>query len=312
MMEVIAEYGSENLAKVYVAKMRNNQQYLIEFVESIQPPIPRNNKWVLIVSTLFGCPVGCKMCDAGVSPYMGPLTAEEIVEEIDYMVQQRFKDNHIPIPKFKIQFARMGDPALNKHIIDVLKRLPSIYDAPGLLPSISTIAPSSATNFLEQIIDIKNNYYSQGMFQFQFSIHTTDKDKRKYLIPISTLSFSDMASFGKNYFQQGDKKITLNFALCKGYSVDTSVIRTYFDPDLFIIKLTPINPTKNAKKYGLQSQIDPNDPDSANTIVDSFKQQGYDVILSIGEVEENNIGSNCGMFISEYTENRIQNRVYAH
>ena len=52
MMEVIAEQGNEELAKVYVASMRGSSEYLVEFVESIQPPIPREKKWVLIVSTL--------------------------------------------------------------------------------------------------------------------------------------------------------------------------------------------------------------------------------------------------------------------
>jgi len=311
MMEIIAEHGSDELAKVYVAKMRNSQKHLVELVESIQPPIPRNKKWVLIVSTLFGCPVSCKMCDAGISPYKGPLTSEEIIEEIDYMVNRRFPEKNISIPKFKIQFARMGDPALNKNTLDVLKKLPSIYNAPGLLPSISTIAPSSSSDFLTEIIDIKNNYYSQGRFQLQFSIHTTDKTKKQQLIPIKTLSFSDLASYGKKYYQPGDKKITLNFAICKGYPVEVSVIRSYFNPDLFIIKLTPINPTENAKKFGLQSYIDPHNPSSADGIVESFKQEGYDVILSIGEVEENKIGSNCGMFLSDCQENSIKSRVYA-
>ena len=65
MIEVLEEFGREDLAKVYVASVRDDKEKLVEFVESIQPPIPREEKWVLIVSTLFGCPVGCKMCDAG-------------------------------------------------------------------------------------------------------------------------------------------------------------------------------------------------------------------------------------------------------
>ena len=102
MLEIIEEFGREDLAKVYVASMRNNKNNLVEFVESIQPPIPREQKWVIIVSTLFGCPVGCRMCDAG-GEYKGKLTAEEILAEIDHIVQKRYPDGKIPIPKFKIQ-----------------------------------------------------------------------------------------------------------------------------------------------------------------------------------------------------------------
>jgi len=299
MMDVIASYGSDELAKVYVAKMRNSKNHLVEFVESIQPPIPREKKWVLIVSTLFGCPIGCKMCDAGKSPYIGVLTAEEIIAEIDYMVKQRFQNNKIPIPKFKIQFARMGDPALNIHILEVLETLPFLYDAPGLLPSISTIAPINSIDFLHSLRNIKNKYYTNGNFQLQFSIHTSDNEKKRDLIPVKTLSFEEMAVFGEEYYQPGDKKITLNFAMCKGYPVNPSKIRDYFNPEQFIIKLTPVNPTENARKHNIESEIDASDPSSANAIVESFKNQGYDVILSIGEMEENKIGSNCGMFITK-------------
>ena len=51
-MRIIAKTGKENIAMVYIAEMDNGK--LIEFVESVQPPIPREKKWVLIVSTLYG------------------------------------------------------------------------------------------------------------------------------------------------------------------------------------------------------------------------------------------------------------------
>ena len=309
MMEVLEEFGREDLAKVYVASMRGSKNHLVEFVESVQPPIPREKKWVLIVSTLFGCPVACKMCDAG-GGYKGKLTSEEILAEIDYMVRRRFPDGNISIPKFKIQFARMGDPALNLEVLNVLEQLPSIYDAPGLLPSVSTVAPKNSEEFLEKLLDIKNHYYKNGRFQLQFSVHTTDIKKRDELIPISKMSFQEIAKYGKRFYKEGDKKITLNFAMSKGYPVDVNVVREYFDPDKFIIKLTPINPTETAICNELISEIDAYNPSSADPIVKDFRSKGYDVILSIGEVEENKIGSNCGQFITQIKESILQKRNY--
>ena len=43
-MKVIASTGSEDVAMVYVVDMGENR--LIECVESIQPPVPREEKWV--------------------------------------------------------------------------------------------------------------------------------------------------------------------------------------------------------------------------------------------------------------------------
>ena len=36
-------------------------------------------------------------------------------------------------------------------------------------------------------------------------------------------------------------------------------------------------------------------------LVSRLKDAGYDVIISIGNLEENKIGSNCGQFIRKYT-----------
>jgi len=245
------------------------------------------------------------MCDAG-GGYNGKLTADEILSEIDYMVRKRFPDGKIPIPKFKIQFARMGDPALNDNVLNVLEQLPNIYDAPGLIPSISTVAPKNSEGFLERLIHIKNKHYNNGRFQFQFSIHTTDLTKRNKLIPISTLNFEEMADYGGRFFKTGDKKITLNFAMSKGNPVDVDVIRRYFNPEKFIIKLTPINPTKSALCNELISEIDAYNPASADKIVNDFRAEGFDVILSIGEVEENKIGSNCGQFVTQVKQLILQ------
>ena len=74
-MRVVAKTGREDIAVAYVAETAEGK--LIEFVESVQPPIPRDQKWVLIVSTLHGCPVACRFCDAG-GHYRGGLTYDEI------------------------------------------------------------------------------------------------------------------------------------------------------------------------------------------------------------------------------------------
>jgi len=306
-VKVIAEYGDEELAKVYVARMREEEKEeegsrrrLVEFVESVQPPIPRERKWVLIVSSMFGCPINCKMCDAG-GNYGGVLTKEEIASQIDFLVKRRFPEGDVPIPNFKIQFARMGEPSLNPAVLDAMESLPETYDAPGLHVSLSTIAPDSrrARDFFERLIDVKNRHYPNGKFQLQFSIHTTDAAKRDELIPTRKWSFDDIASYARRFSSpdDGDKKVTLNFAPAAGYPIDAGVIRSHFDPDIFVIKLTPLNPTVSSHEASLRSAIDPHEEESSAQFVDRFEREGYQVILSIGELEENRIGSNCGQFI---------------
>lgn len=303
-MEVLAVYGKEELAKVYVADMRGDKKYIIEFVESTQPPIPQNEKWVFIVSPSFGCPVNCKMCDAG-GNYNGKLKTNEILAQIDYMIRQKYPTKNIPVKKFKIQFARMGEPSLNSSILEVLEKLPQIYNAPGLVPSISTIAPIGTEIFFERLIEIKNKLYQKGNFQLQFSIHTTDAKKRDEIIPIKKWSFREISKYGEIFRNDKDRKITLNFAAFENYPIDTKVIKKYFNPETFLIKLTPLNPTKKVKNGKFISLIDPYNEETSNKIVKDFQENGFDVILSIGELEENQIGSNCGMFVSNFRKSKL-------
>ncbi|PKK86052.1 MAG: radical SAM protein [Thermoplasmata archaeon HGW-Thermoplasmata-1] len=299
-MKIIGEYGKDELAILYVADMRNDGEHIVEFVESIQPPFTREEKWVQIVSTLYGCPAGCAMCDAG-GGYRGKLTANEMLSQILYMVKRRYPDGRVPAKKFKIQFARMGEPALNPAVLDALELLPFEIDAPGLIPSVSTIAPHGADAFFERLLEIKRRLYPAGMFQLQFSIHTTDEGKRDEIIPIKKWDFAKIAEYGARFRENGDRKITLNFAPARDYPIDVGILKRYFDPSIFLIKLTPLNPTKKVAEKSLESLVDGCMSDGGiGKLTDELKAAGYDVILSIGELEENQIGSNCGQYATEH------------
>jgi 23S rRNA (adenine2503-C2)-methyltransferase len=296
-MELVREYGTDDLAKVYVFRVGDGEDHLIECVESLQPPRPRSEKWVLIVSTLFGCPVGCTMCDAGGS-YGGKLTAKEIMDQILFLVRNRFGGSSVPSKKFKIQFARMGEPSLNPAVLDVLERLPETIEAPGLLPSLSSVAPAGSEPFFEELMQVKDELYGGGRFQLQFSIHSTDPEVRRQLIPVKCLPFEWIGEYGARFKNNGDQRISLNFAAVRDVPVAPLELRRHFDPDLFLIKLTPLNPTANGAGASLLSSIDPHRPESGAALVRRFEDAGYRVILSIGEAEENHIGSNCGQYVS--------------
>ena len=296
-MKIINCFGKDDLAKVYVAEFGGDK--VIEFVESLQPPILRHEKWVLIISTSFGCPVGCLICDAS-GNYNGRLTAEEIFQQIDFLVLNRYPDRNIPAKKFKIQFARMGEPSFNNDVLAVLNELPDRYTAPGLMPCLSTIAPLGTEQFFEELLTIKNNKYNNGRFQLQFSIHSTAEKERDHLMPGPKWPLAKIAEYGERFYKPEDRKITLNFALARGFSLDPKVMIKIFSPDYFMIKITPVNPTLRAVENGLESYISPYDIYLPYEIVEQLRQQNYDTLISIGENEENLIGSNCGQYVTKY------------
>lgn len=296
-MKVVASAGRDDVAMVYVAELSGGR--LVECVESLSPPIPREKKWVLLVSTMFGCPVGCQMCDAG-GYYEGKPTKDEILAQIDFLVRQRYPDGRVPCEQFKIQFARMGEPALNAAVLEALAELPARYDAPGLLPSLSTVAPASAAAFFERLLEVKQAHYRGGRFQFQFSIHTTDATRRRELVPVKTWDFAEMAVYGARWFEPGDRKVTLNFALAQNSPVEAAALLDHFDPAKFLIKITPLNPTYRAQENKLATYIDPSAPPQGYAAVEDLRHAGYTVIVSIGETEENRIGSNCGQYVRRH------------
>jgi len=82
--------------------------------------------------------------------------------------------------------------------------------------------------------------------------------------------------------------------------VEPNVLLRHFDPDKFLIKVTPLNPTYQAESTGLTSYVDPNNKVAIYPELEKIREAGYQVIISIGEQEENRIGSNCGQYVQKH------------
>jgi 23S rRNA (adenine2503-C2)-methyltransferase len=293
-MRLVSSSGNPDLAMVHVAEDEKGRRF--EFVDSIQPPRTRREKWVVIVSTMFGCPVGCQICDAG-GDFQGKLDSEGMIWQVRRAVAERFGNGAPATDMLKVQFARMGDPALNPAVLEALVGLQREFAKTNVVASVSTVGPRTSNGFLKDLRRVKDEHYSGGRFQLQFSIHSTDPDMRARLCPVKTLSFDEMAEVGRSFRGPGDKQVTLNFCLIEGVPIDPVVIRRHFDPEHFLIKLTPLNPTERAETAGLVSLIRKGQEAPAKAYIDAFRDQGFDVLLSIGEYEENQIGSNCGQYL---------------
>ena len=299
-MKIISKTGNPGLAMVYVAQVRDDKKSLIEFVDSIDPKYPREEKWVITISTQIGCPVKCLMCDSGLQ-FKGNLKKEELFAQIDHVLasnqQPATSNGFLNHPKLKIQFARMGEPALNPAVLDALEELPKRYPISGLMPCIATTAPAISKNWLEHLREIKNRHYLRGRFQLQFSINSTDEKERDKIMPIRKLALKDISDYGNNFYVKGDRKVSLNFALAKEEDIDPKIIGGIFDPKIFIIKITPVNPTISAEENGIGTVISAGDEAGVDRLADKLGRLGYEVIVSIGSAEEIGIGSNCGQSV---------------
>ncbi len=299
-IEILHEQGDEYIAKVYLGTFGEDK--MVEFVDSLGMATSRKEKWVIIVSSMFGCPIDCKFCDAGKS-FQGPLSTEEIIAQVDHIVKNHIPSGNIDSKKFKVQFARMGEPALNDNVIDAILEIPRRYYVKNYMPCISTVAPAGREEWFEEILKI-NHEILNGSFQMQFSIHSTDEDYRDFLIPAKKWTLEEIADYGER-FHIGGRKVTLNFAVGSENPIDVEKLRSIFSPEHFAIKVTPLNPTLNAEEYDLINVFDEEDGNKL-PIVSEMRDAGFDVFVSIGDLRENEIKSNCGQILQSYLDDRIK------
>ncbi len=296
LWRVVEKRGREELAWVYRAQSTTTPTDEIEFAEALAPPLPREDKWVLVLSSFIGCPVQCAFCDAGLKPGRR-LSADEILGQADLLVLGRYPSRYVPVRKFKVQLARVGEPMLNPAALEALRRLPERYDAPGLVPCVSTMAPCGSEPLFEELLALRKEVYAGRDFQLQFSLHATDEDYRKRLFGVPAWPLAEIARYGDRFHQPGTRKVTLNFALARGAPLEPDALAQTFSTERFAVKLTPLNPTLSGQERGLRTAIDPADPAPAEAVARKLRTLGFETIVSIGEPEENRLGSNCGQML---------------
>lgn len=292
-MRILGKTGRPDLAEIFIAQLREGPEHRVEFVDSCGSlGGQRRRKWVLIISTQFGCPVACRFCDAG-SSYHGNLRAEEMIWQIESLVGRYENLRPGQCDKFKIQFARMGEPALNDAVLEVLKWMIDKY--PYSMPCIATLAPATRDKWFQDLLGL-SRYFKD--FQLQFSLHTTDLELADALMPIEKMDWRWIADYGLAFYRPGLRKPSLNFALSDSLPLDPEVVAQCFDPDVFAIKLTPLNPTRNTAKNDLAALTEAGRAsDLWELRASQFAQLGFQVITAIGDWEENRLGSNCGQVV---------------
>ena len=292
-MKILTNTGRLDLAQIYVAGMRDDDNHLVEFVDACDPVVgDRRLKWVIVVSTQFGCPVRCLMCDAG-GAFKGNLNFNEIKFQIETVLAAHGDIDPQQCGKLKIQFARMGEPSLNDAVLDVLPWLQSRY--PKAIPCIATMNPIGREQWFDRLLEIREH---SGDFQLQLSINSTDDACRDRLMPYPKMSWKWMADYGRDFYRPGQRKVCLNFALCPEIPVSAEATRAYFDPEYFVIKLTPLNPTTAGEKNGMSPAANRGAVERMLARkAEEFACLGFPVIESIGHMEENLIGSNCGQAV---------------
>ena len=182
----------------------------------------RTERWMIGVSTMSGCPVRCKFCATGNMKRYRNLTAEEIVEQVEFAISKAGADPS-KAKEFKINYTRMGEPFLN---IDAVKEAIRI---------ITEKYPN--THHYVSTIGIKGSDFSfiKGNITLQISLH----------------SFKELGQIRT----ESNLKTTINLTLVDTSDFDANKLQEWFDKDYFFVKLSPINVNNISEKNHLGTGV---------------------------------------------------------
>lgn len=260
--------------------------------------MPLSEKWVITISTQYGCSMGCKFCDVPIVGKGVNATITDLIDQVTEGLKLHPEINHTK--RLNVHYARMGEPTFNENVlrhVSQLKELIEPFIGDSLVhPVLSTMLPKQNKNlysYLNEWCNIKNIIYD-GDAGLQFSINSTNEQQRHEMFSGNALSLNEIAELGYLLPAPKGRKYALNFALADDYEVNARRLRALFNPKHFMVKITPLHRT--------QSCID-NNIETTNGYVAftpykeaelSLKEVGFDVIVFIPSYDEDKGLITCG------------------
>ena len=271
-----------------------------------QKMLPLEKKWVVTISTQYGCSMGCTFCDV---PKVGPgvnATRKDMMEQVRLGLS--LHPEVVKGERLNIHYARMGEPTFNWDVPTTAVLMKARHDSrfDVIHPVVSTMMPKAnrrINHFLDMWMDVKNSIY-EGNAGLQLSINSTDEEERDRMFGGTSMTLDQISDLVRGYRPKG-RKITLNFAIA-GWTIDAELLARLFNPEHFIIKLTPMHKTHTAiendiKTEGNYTEYAPYEEDEA-----ALKAAGFDVLVFIASVEEDLGRITCGNAILSGSKPDIQ------
>lgn len=267
--------------------------------------LPLEEKWVITISTQYGCSMGCNFCDV---PRVGAgknATADDLVRQV--LTGIKLHPEVQSTKRLNIHFARMGEPTWNPNVLDATKWLKTHVDPEYTIhPVVSTMMPRGnewLKTFIHTWMRMKNRLL-RGNAGLQISINSTDEDERLQAFGGNACTLPEIAKVMEGIIPSG-RKITLNFAVA-GYTVDPSRLRRYFSPEDYIVKLTPMHKTKAARQRGIETVGDYTTYEPYDKLETALREAGYDVLVFIASEAEDLGRITCGNAILAGTQPEVR------
>lgn len=297
----IGDYGkSYNVKADFLGYHRD-----IEGVPNTQC-MPLSEKWVITVSTQYGCPMKCSFCDVPNVNFKGNASFNDL--------KGQFYNALSLFPKVKyterlnLHFARMGDPIFNESVFGfaewAFSNKRQIAEEAGLSievfhPVLTTSLPKKFAKLEERILEwcrIKNEVYN-GQAGLQFSINSTSEEQREQMFGGMQLSLQDFAKIAAKMPPPISRKYCLNFAYATDFEVEANKIAELFDPKKFMCKITPIHNNNACRANKIQTIGGYESYQPYRKPEEALKSAGFDVLVFVPSLDEEDGLVTCGNLI---------------
>ena len=288
----IGDYGKETNLKADFMGLTREINHV-----GHQQTLPLTEKWVITISTQYGCSMGCKFCDV---PKVGRGVNATYYDLRNQIVAGLSLHPEITSTKrLNVHYARMGEPTLNDDVLYFTKNMrKELYPYIGnslIHPVISTMLPKAnrkLEKYLNDWMEIKNRDFC-GDAGLQFSINSTSAKEREDMFSGNSLALKEISEIGKRLEMPKGRKITLNFAVAD-YEINAEKLRDLFSSEKFVVKLTPMHTTHTAVKNGIETSGDYTTMYPYREIEENLKRVGFDVIVFIASEHEDLGRITCG------------------
>jgi 23S rRNA (adenine2503-C2)-methyltransferase len=265
--------------------------------------MPLSEKWVITVSTQYGCQMKCTFCDVPNVPWAGNVPFDDLKAQF-YNAISLFP--HVKYTeRLNLHFARMGDPIFNRAVFDFASWLyedkAQIAADTGLRievihPVLTTSCPRKFGSFqerLEQWCWIKNTIYN-GQAGLQLSINSTNDDQRDRMFSGMQLPLADIARVCETLPPPVSRKYCLNFAYSTDFQIDAKRVAALFNPEHWMCKITPIHNNNACREHGIVTDGGYDSFHPYRGPEESLIAEGFDVLVFVPSIDEEDGLVTCG------------------
>ena len=268
--------------------------------------MPLSEKWVMTVSTQYGCPMKCTFCDVPNIKFVGNATFDDIKQQI--INARNLFPNVKYTERLNLHYARMGEPIFNENVFDfakwVIKNKKQFQKDIDLRievfhPVLTTSLPVKFKDLEKRILqwsDIKNNIYN-GQAGFQFSINSTDESQRSMMYQNYQLPLEKFALIADKMPEPISRKYCLNFAYSTDFIIDAEKLKRLFDPEKFMCKITPIHNNNACRNNDIKTIGGYDSWQPYQKPEQDLKNAGFDVLVFVPSIDEEDGLVTCGNLI---------------